>query len=199
MHADNRMNEEREFTDLSTTLQFAFDQMMKGINTALPGIVESYDPTRRRARVRPALNLLTTDGESITPATLANVPVMFPSFGNFVLLGTVKPSDPVLLVFSQRGMSKFKQGYSATDPDQEAFFSRKDAVAFPGFGTLVTVPATTNGIAMQTADGLQSIVIEQGLIRITSVGQLNITAPNVNITGIVNITGSLIVNGTPIG
>ena len=203
---------EQDYSSLTSVLLFAFEQMMKGIDTCLPGVVESYNPTTKRARVKPALRLLTTEGLSIEQAAIVNVPVLFPSFGGFTILGSLKPDDAVLLQFSQRGLSKFKQGFGVADPDDTSFFSRQDAVAIPGFGAMSVVPMTQDGISIQTEDGTQSIVVENGKIKITSATMVEVvapvakvtaatsaavTSPAVSLSGAVTVTGSLVVNGIP--
>ena len=43
--------------------------------------------------------------------------------------------DPVLLLYSQRGLANWKKTLGVAAPDTIGFFSEKDAFAIPGFGT----------------------------------------------------------------
>lgn len=198
----SNLKDEIEYGDVTTVLRFVMEQMVKGLYTAMPGIIESYDPTTKRARVRPAIKLLLTDGSTVSRPTVVNVPVLQPSGGGFVINLPVKKGDAVLCVFSQRGLSNFKQKYSESNPD-EALLDLKDAVAIPGFGGLSITPSTTDGISMQNETGTNFVNIENGTINITSTGQVNVTATEAKITaplttfsGNVQITGGLAWGGT---
>ena len=84
----SNINRERNRDSLSTVLQEVLAEWAKlYLHTSTPGIVETYDPTTRRARVRPALRLVKTgdipgeDGEAVERALAVNVPVMWLAAG----------------------------------------------------------------------------------------------------------------------
>ena len=78
--------------------------------------------------------MVTTDGDEVTRAPVRNVPVVFPSGGGFALTFPLRKGDPVLLVYSQRGLARWKKAPGVSTPDVDGFFSEKDAIAIPGFG-----------------------------------------------------------------
>ena len=185
---------EKFYDNLPDLLEFAFSQMLKGIYTALPGVVISYNQGTKRAQVQPALDVLLTDGETAEQPTVANVPVIHPSGGGFTLLTPVRAGDTVLMLFTQRGLSKFKQVFSRTEPDREGFFSLKDAVVLPGFGALQVSPATASGASMQSEDGANAVYVENGHIRITTSGTVRIEG-NTTIDGTLTVTGAASLGG----
>jgi len=190
----SNLNEEIDYGDLTTVLKFAFEQMLKGVYTAMPGVVESYNSTTKRARVVPAINVKRTDGTTTARPAIANVPVVHPSGGGFVVLLPIKAGDTVLCVFSQRGLTKFKEAFGTADPD-ESLLDIKDAIIIPGFGGLEVTPSTTDGVSMQNETGTNYINVTDGAINITSTGPVNVSAPTVEVEADINVTGDITVTG----
>ena len=98
--------EERIPGDLGEVIRIAMKAFGDGLWTALPGIIESYDPDRMTCVVRPAVN-----AEARLPngawyrferTLLVDVPVIFPSGGGCTLTFPVKPGDECLVVFASR-------------------------------------------------------------------------------------------------
>ena len=65
---------------------------------------------------------------------ISNVPVVFPVAAEFALLYPLAVGDSVLLVFSMRGLSRWKATHGMAAPDTEGMLSQQDAMAIPGFG-----------------------------------------------------------------
>ena len=128
------MNHETDYSNLAQAIRFAIRQSLKDMYTCMPGIVESYDAETRRAVVKGALKVVTTNKEEIEREAIHNVPVVFPSGGGFAMTFPLEPGDPVLLVYSQRGLANWKRTLGVAAPDIIGFFSEKDAIAIPGFG-----------------------------------------------------------------
>lgn len=182
-------NTENDYSKMTDVLRFALREFVKlELNTGLPGIIRSYDPITKRARVAPAVLRLMTDGRTFELPEVVNVPVMHPSGGGYTLLFPLQPGDAVWLAFSQRGLSRFKQGYTVSAPD-EGMFSIKDAVAMAGFGSLSVTPASTTGVSLQSDDGSHSIVIDDTGINITTSGEVTITpAGGATVNGSLHVT-----------
>lgn len=98
---------------------------LRRMNTAAPGVV--LECIGRRAKVQPADMTVYDDGAPPTSKPpILDVPVVSP--GMQVRLTT---GDPVLLIFTQRGASRFKSTFAEGPPDRIGFFSAKDAFAIP--------------------------------------------------------------------
>ena len=94
-----------------------------------------------------ALAVVLNDGTQVDRPVISNVPVLFPAsgfmdrMGGFLQSFPLMPGDPVLLVFSMRGLARWKLtngrlsiGDMAPIPDVDSMLSERDAIAIPGFG-----------------------------------------------------------------
>ena len=161
----------------------------------MPGLIKSFDSTTKRAKVQMALKRLKTDGTSISYEVQADVPIIFPSSKKYSLSFPLDPDDAVVVLFSQRGLEKFKVAYEESEPDKYGFFSQKDAIAIPGFGALETTPYDPDAINLQTTDGQNAISLSEGKIDITTTGTLTINASSVIVNAPTNITQDFSIQG----
>lgn len=176
---------EKPFSDtrsLTTLLRLAIGQAMLDIHTVLPGIIETYSPATRRARVIPAIGILLDDMTLMERPPVTDVPVIFPSGGGLSLIYPLAQGDPVLLLFSQRGLDGWKQNYRHSPPPASAPFALSDAIALAGFGSLATTPASATGASLQTDDGQTSVVVEPtGEVNIVTAGPVTIRGSQINL------------------
>ena len=155
------------YENLPEALRFFGEQLCKTIHTAVPGIVIGYNAVTRRARVRPAVNLLLTDGATMPRPVLTDVPVLWPSVAGFTLVGRLAGGDAVLLVFCERDISGVKQDRTASRLPSNRVMSEADAVALPGFGSVGPITeATSSGVALQSTDGETAVIVEDGHVRL---------------------------------
>jgi hypothetical protein len=180
----SNQNSEIEYNDFNSWFKFCANQHFKNFYTCLPGIVKSFDPGTKRAKIQVALKQLKTDGTSTSYPIQADVPVIFPASKNYILFFPLEDGDSVIMLFSQRGIEKFKTAYEESEPDKYGFFAIKDAVAIPGFGSLTTTPYDAGAINLQTTDGTNAVSISPDKIDITTPGTVTINA------------SSLIINAT---
>lgn len=169
------MDPETDYRTASAAVEFALRQWAKGLNVCLPGHVVAYDAGTRRATVQAAVDMLTNDHVAIEAPLIPDVPVVWPATLRHAVVGRLVAGDPVLLVFSQRGLTGFKQSHARAMPDLDRLFSLSDAVALPGFGPTTITPATTTGIALQNVAGSEFIALEPGGIRIRTAGRVHLT------------------------
>lgn len=160
------MRPDKDYSNLAQAIRFAIRQSLKDIYVCTPGIVESFDATTRQAVVKGALKMVKTDGKAVTRADIHNVPVVFPSGGRFAFTFPLEEGDPVLLVYSQRGLSSWKKTLDVATPNLDGLFSEKDTIAIPGFGAPV--------------DELDHLIaVGSGGVRIKTTGTLAIGADDV--------------------
>ena len=172
----SNINKEENFDNFTTLLRFVLSQWAKSaIHTSRPGLIESYDPDKKRARVRAALRTVLTgaapgeDGDSMEPAVSVNVPVLWPFGGGVIMHFQLNEGDPVHLLFSERGLTKFKTSYELADPDKTRFFSEADAVAVVGYGPLEIeskLEDENGGVMIQTYDGETFIELKNDRVRV---------------------------------
>ena len=160
------MNPGADYSNIALSLRFAIRQSLKELYTCTPGVVKSYDAETRRAEVMGALKMVTTGGYEVTRKTIRNVPVVFPRGGGFELTFPLAKGDPVLLVYSQRGLAEWKKTLDVSTPDVDGFFSERDAIAIPGFGAGADEPKHV-------------IAVDSGGVRLSTTGTLAIEAQDV--------------------
>ncbi len=95
--------------NLAELLRQAMANWQSDLWTALPGIVQSYDPTKQTCTVQPGIHLVRypRDGSDPVPLefpVLLDVPVVFPGGGGYSLTFPLAKGDEVLVVFASRGM-----------------------------------------------------------------------------------------------
>lgn len=135
---------------------------MKGVHTALPGTIESFDTSTGKAKVKPALRQKLTDGSIAEYPSIVGVPVVFPRSATFSLTFPIAVGDSVLLIFAERAIGRWLRSGGSVDPIDPRRHDLSDAVALPGLypfaeGTTITDPDATE-IKYNDA----SIVIDKG-------------------------------------
>ena len=191
------VNPERDVSSLSSIVQYALEQWTKSLHTSLPGNVIRYNATTRRATVQPGMRFLMNDGSVMSRAPIVNVPFLVPWTGYGGLIVNPQSGDPVMLLFSERGLTMWKKSYEESDPDPDSLLSERDAIAIPGFGALTNTPVTTTGIALQNDAGTTFVQLEGSTVTIAG-SAIRIEGGAITITGNVNVVGSLSVNGAAV-
>ena len=149
---------------------FAFlnEWLRTAIHTATPGIIETFDPTSRRAEIRFALEAVLRDETCIEKSPMLDVPILMPVGAGGGMYISLAKGDPVWVMFSERGIQRFKESYTRSEPYPRRLFDESDAVAIPGFGAATGyTPKTETGICMQDQTGDTCIKIENGEVTIT--------------------------------
>ena len=155
---------------LDKTIQVGVEAALERINTAIPGVVEMYDATTKRARVRPALQFRNRRGEHHPSVPLVDVPMLMSSAGGengkTIVMPVVK-DDFVLLLFSQRGIANFKRLWEPdVEPTRVGFFSLQDAVAMPIMGPKEITPAVDEAIVIQHDDGELYLAVQNEMVSV---------------------------------
>ena len=176
---------------MTDALEFAFRQMIKRLWISMPGIIISYNENTKRCKVQPAVNIRKTDGSTVVPTPIVNVPVEWPSGGGFSILAPLPAGEPVVINFSQRGITQFKELFSQSDPGK-GIFAKEDAVVRAGFGSLEVTPATSDGISMQSDNGENYLYVENGIVKIEAATKISMVAPDIDFSGNLNMLDGII-------
>lgn len=144
-------------TDLNHALEGRDMRLQERVFTALPGVVQAFDPVAMTVDVQIAVKLMRGDVDG-TPLhqeapVLAKVPLCFPRAGGYILCFPVSPGDSVLLVFSMLDASAWEDtGYSPAEVINTVKHGLSSAVAVPGWFPFVSPlsasQATTRGSKM---------------------------------------------------
>ena len=212
------MDRRERFGNPVTTLLAAFDGLQSQIWTALPGIIQSFDPVAQTARILPALQIKVQqpDGSFVqtTMPELLDCPVHFPAGGGCTLTFPIIQGDECLVVFASRCIDNWWAMGSPDHitPQTQAEFRMhdlSDGFCIAGFSSKPRVIAdiSTTAAQFRTDDGATKVEIDPaGIALVTAQSQIalvapvvTIIAPAINMTGLVTLTGSLVASGDVVG
>ena len=130
----------------ASIISAAISQTVSGVRVALPGRVESYDPSTQRATVQPLIMDGHIDEDDERQAerlpVVSDVPVMFPGSGAYRVTWPVTIGDTVLLVFSSSSLDLWLARGGEVDPQDDRRHNISDAVAILGLFDFAHVPTT---------------------------------------------------------
>ena len=151
----------------ATAIQELIQAKHADIYTAMPGIIISYDPETKRADIQPALNAAYPDTIQRRAPT-HNVPVLFPAGGGFAMQFPLRAGDAVLVVYSMRGTTNFRETFDVSDPDPHEFVGPNSPIAIAGFGSLEIAVPEEGAATLQSEDGERWIGITDSGITVES-------------------------------
>jgi Phage protein Gp138 N-terminal domain len=196
MQQTERTNDDQE----AIRAQFMGGQ--KNIWTALPGIVDGYDPVAGTCTVVPALQMTFTSssGEDtqLTLQPMVDVPVVYMGGGNMVTTYPIQKGDEALIVFSSRCIDAWWQSGGVQPQAELRMHNLSDGFAIIGPRSLArTIPnVSTTTAQFRSLDGSTFFeVAPNSVANVVAPGGVNITGP-VNIKGAVMISGNVDVTGT---
>ena len=146
----------------------AMDGRMAQVWTALPGVVQAFNPTAMTVSVQPAIKGRVTrpDGavESVALPLLVDVPVIFPSGGGFTLTFPVAAGDDCLVVFASRCMDAWWQSGGVQEPLEARMHDLSDGFALVGpFSQPRALDGvSTDNVQLRTDDGATYLEIQPG-------------------------------------
>lgn len=179
---------------LSDTLRAATETALRGVHTALPARIESYDHTQQRASVKPLLRRILSDGREEELGVISNVRVVWPESGGASMTFPVKPGDGCLIVCAERSLDKWLDSGGLVTPDDPRRHALQDAVAIMGFesfaaGTL----AENNDDVLITYSGSQFRLKPDGNVELDSTASVTVNTQ----TATINADTEAVVN-TPL-
>lgn len=182
-------NPDIDYTSIPLWVKRYVGHRLKDLHTATPGIVRQYDAATRRATIQPGLLVSLTDGRDIRRPPLLDVPVLHPAGGGLLLHIPLEAGDPVLIVFSERGITAWKEALEESRADTVGIHSERDAMCIPGFGPAGSATIRP-GLSLQSTDGSVAIQVETGGITLRG---------DVTVTGRLAVDGDLTQGGTDVG
>ncbi|GFM38007.1 Gp138 family membrane-puncturing spike protein [Desulfovibrio psychrotolerans] len=117
-------------------MRTALDGRQAALWTALPGIVESFDPDAETVSVQPAISGTVQDeagrSRSVNLPLLVDVPVVFPAGGGFTLTYPIRKGDECLVIFASRCIDAWWQNGGIGRPLETRMHDLSDGFAFVG-------------------------------------------------------------------
>jgi hypothetical protein len=201
------MDRKERRESLEWVLRSALEGFQADLWTALPGTIESFDPTKMTCVVKPSIQarVRSADGKAPVPGAifdkddwwwvslpvLGDVPVVFPSGGGFTLTFPLLPGDPVLVVFASRCIDAHWQSGGVQPQAELRMHDLSDGFAIPGHRPLPSVPPSVSESTVQLRSDDGAVIIE-----LTDGHVANVIAPGgINLTGPVTIEGTLTQKG----
>jgi len=127
----NKLLDERNAT-LNELLEVSFDNLIRASSFMIPGVVDSYDASKKTVEVTPALKRIYLDGTNETMAPISNVPVAFQQAKNFSFTYPIQKGSEGILIFSQRSLEEWKKKGGIVLPEDPRRNHLSDAFFIPG-------------------------------------------------------------------
>lgn len=171
----------------------AFEGLQAGLWTALPGIIQSFDPAKKTAVIQVAiqmelLNDETGEKTNIDIAPLLDCPVYFPSGGGVTFTFPVKLGDECLVIFACRCIDAWWQSGGYKNPQADfRMHDLSDGFAFVGISSVPNVPANISATNAQIRSNDGSMVLDFDPVT----HNITATCPVFTINGNVHCTGTV--------
>lgn len=188
-------------TEFEETLEKVKTNSVASARSALPGIIQSFDPDTVTCVVMlcaksgsPAPVEDRSKRTSMDFPLLVDLPVVFPRGGGCTLTFPVKAGDECLVIFSDRSIDFWWQNGGVQEPADWRSHDLSDAFVIPGPQSQPTKISgiSSTGAQLRTDDGTAYIEVGTGGdITATTTGQATINAPEIVLNGNVTINGNL--------
>ena len=116
---------------------------VRGIHTAMPGVILSYDAGKGLATVQPTMKFKKPDGDTVDYAQITGVPVVFQQGMNQEATGAfpVKPGDGCLIIIAEQSIDYWLYGQ---ETETDLAFVLTNAICIPGlFAKAIVHPNKT--------------------------------------------------------
>jgi len=181
------------------------------LQTASPGIIESFDRDAMTCSVQPAIKGQIRDEtgavQDVDLPMLVDCPVQFPSGGGCTLTFPVKKGDECLVVFSSRCIDSWWQSGGVQAQADLRMHDMSDGFALLGFRSQPRVIGNISSTAAQlrTDDGAAFVEVDSsthainattsGAATVSAQGNITMSAPLVTINGDVKVNGRVDTTG----
>jgi hypothetical protein len=181
----------------------AIDRRLRGVHTAIPGTIVSYDATTQRAVIKPAVEIESAvGGEFIALPNISNVPVVWPRGSGGGGHCPLVQGDGVLLIFPEQDPGAWlasvgsqpqthrRHGLSSpfaipgATPDANPLptsAASSSAASWTGPTGAVGVHATATGVALGTLAASDPVVLQsllQTAIQTAATAAVGAAVPN---------------------
>lgn len=196
---------------LGEVINGLFESNASRMNTCMPAtIVRVREASGAFIDVQPAIHLWSEDGETLQRAPILNVPVVFPISSTGGLQFELNPGDPILLIFSQRGLDVWKKGKGMPEaPIDGRMFDPRDCFAIPSPFPIASTPAmpskhtnshSKNDVVLVHNIGKPNEVEirlkKNGDVYIKTTGEIKVDASTAVVNATTTINGNTTINGT---
>ncbi|WP_369067478.1 Gp138 family membrane-puncturing spike protein [Burkholderia gladioli] len=190
------MNRNERIDDSQASLRAAFGDLRAQVWTALPGIIESYNPAAQTVVIQGGLKVpVRADDGTVTTVELpplVDCPVQFPSGGNSTLTFPVARGDECLVVFASRCIDAWWQSGGVQELADTRMHSLSDGFALLGFRSQprVLTNVSTTSAQLRSDDGATFIDLNPTAktVKIVAPGGFEVVAPTQVLTAATSLT-----------
>ncbi len=175
----------------------AFHARQTTIWTALPGIIQSFDPASMTCVVQPAIKAVVFqngEAQDVALPLLLDCPVQFPSGGGFSLTFPVSEGDECLVVFASRCIDAWFASGGVQAQAEMRMHDLSDGFALIGFRSLPRLLSNINasGVDLRSDDGSTKISVVSGqIVKIVAPGGCDINGLTIDSNGNLTTSGNL--------
>lgn len=180
---------------LTGTLRFIFKKFLQDVDDMLPCVVISADRgPPARVQVQPQIMVLGTNGERVSRAQIASVPVLELGAGGFIMSFPLRPGDRGWIKANDRDISLYLQNQVETRPNTFRMHNFSDGLFIPDImGTWDLDEEDEGNAVLQSTDGTVKIALWSNKIKMLA-PDVEIVS-NVLINGTLTVTGGIAANG----
>lgn len=178
---------------LAGALNTVLRKLMQSTEVMLPARVVAYDRVRNVATVQPLVSVLTTSGQAVPRAQVAEVPVVALGGGGFVATFPLQPGDLGWIEASDRDISLFVQALSEAPPNTYRLHNFSDGRFLPDVLRQYDASAVAgDAMAIQSVDGAVRVELSPSRLLLVAPA-VRVETPLATFTGDVSIEGSAVV------
>lgn len=160
------------------------------IHTALPGIIQSFDPVRMTCTVQPAIRgaVVNPDGraQSVDLPLLVDCPVVFPGGGGYELTFPLAAGDDCLIIFAERCIDAWWQSGGVQAAAEYRMHDLSDGFVLAGVRSqphVLTGGVNMSGAELRRDSGTALIRLKGDAVEIVAPGGVTMTTPTLTVTG----------------
>lgn len=163
----------------------------------LPATVVSYNRKENLAVVRPLIQVVMVNGESVKRNPLTRIHVLSMGGGGFHLNFPIKAGDIGWIFAADRDITKFRETLAESVPNTSRMHSFSDGLFIPEvFRNYIINAEDNDAMVIQSTDAKTRISIRGDNIKITAPSNVVVDTPQTTFTGNVTVTKQLIVSGS---
>lgn len=185
------MNQQEQIADYETSIRSAINGSLKGVWTALPCIIVSFDKAAMTCTAQPAIQGVVTNQDRTKTLTdlplLVDVPVQYPQGGGCVMTFPIAPGDECLVIFSSRHIDSWWDSGGVQPPMSPRMHDLSDGMAIVGFFSRPRVPAGVSSSRAELRDmaGTTAVGLDPAtkIVTIVAPGGVQMTTPLLKVSG----------------
>lgn len=148
----------------NTIYKRIMNEVMFRLKCCVPGVIQSYDPTKNVVEVQPSIRerMVSSEGQVFFTQLplLVNVPVVFPSTSTSQITFPINKNDECIVIFSDSAIDNFWLHGSVQNPVEIRRHDLSDGIAIP---CMLSQPNTPTGVSNEmTIKYLNSSIVLDG-------------------------------------